>query len=140
MDPREELESVRSLDLRINAKLREIERLESMINRCTPVLKQDVVQSSGADRVDSISKLIELRDQANHMIDDYCDLIASINLKLDQIDDPLLAEILTERYLDGWGWSRIAGGLHYEKRQIYRAHDKALREYEKLSPNVTRCH
>ena len=137
--PKNELTKIRHLTMRINRKLLEVEQLESMINRVTPTLRADCVQGGTSDKVDSIIRLIELRTEANELIDQYVDTTREINRILDSMDDPLLAEILSERYIDGHTWEQIAANVNFQQRQVYRLHGQALQEFKKMSVNVSVC-
>ena len=62
---------------------------------------------------------------------------------LDQVSDHICYCILSERYISGLSWSQIAISQHYEKRQVYRIHGKALKLIRGImaaEKDVTQCH
>ena len=81
-------------------------------------------------------KLIDLRQDANKMIDELIDEKKRVQTIIDQIDDPMLAEILIERYFECRTWPEIAINTLSSERNIYRMHGKALQAYgEKMAVN-----
>ncbi len=47
-----------------------------------------------------------------------------------QVRDNTLRTVLTQHYIDGLTWERIAAELHYTPRHIQRLHKKAIAEVQ----------
>lgn len=52
-----------------------------------------------------------------------------------QLQDPVLQNIMKERYLWGWSWERIQYVIGYSERESYRKHEQALNELTDRFPN-----
>lgn len=141
MTAKEELQLIRNLDHRVERKLQDIEQLETMINRATGCIRGVIVQGGQkADQIDSIDRLIELRQAANAEIDRFVDLKTAVTDKLDRIDDPLLSDILYSRYVKYLAWDEIERQYRYDLRYIHKLHGKALEAYGELSKEDTKRH
>lgn len=135
---KDELNLLRVLDCRIKANLNNLEALQSSVERVTTVLDKIIVQGGEGGRDDLLVRLIDMRTECNESVDQYVDHKRLIMARIDKVDDPLLAEILIERYVDRLCWQDIALNLNYDVRHVHRLHGLALQEYsQNMSHNVT---
>ena len=118
---------VRLWRVRIDHQAREIDRLETLLQRCTPSLDQAPVQGGvTADLADRIDQMAGLRQELMQMMATEAKWSALTRNLLDQLDDPFLAEIMMMRYLDQRTWAQIAQDLHCSERTAYRGHSRAI--------------
>ena len=116
------------LQVRYASLFREINRKRESLTGTTVALKQDVVSGGGSsDRMASVVAWIadaeqQLADEARQISDALRDLLAAIN----SVDDETQKTLLTLRYVEGLNWREIAEKLHYEERQTYVIHGRAL--------------
>ena len=131
MTAKEELERVRTMEKSVERKLQDVEAIQTMIKRVTGCLSGVVVQGGrGSDFTGSLDRLAEAQRAADAEIDAFIDYKTSVTAKIDQIDDPLLSEILYDRYILYKDVKDIADRLVYNENYMYRLHDKAIEAYE----------
>ena len=132
--PKQELRKLWMLELRVTLKCEELDKIESQVNRVSRWAVDERVQGGRSGHEDLLMKLIDLRQDANKMIDELIDEKKRVQAIIDQIDDPMLAEILIERYFECRSWPEIAINTHCSERNVYYLHGKALQAYgEKLA-------
>ena len=135
---KEELNTLRILDCRIKASLQQLETLQSTVERVTATTDKVIVTGGSGSRDDLLVRLIEMRAECNEAIDEFVDYKRLIMARINRIDDPLLAEILIERYVDRYSWYDIALNLNYGLRHVHKLHGLALQEYTaKMAHNGT---
>lgn len=128
------LNRIRLYDARIENGLQELSALEEMVTRITPVLKQDVVSSSGnQDKLgDTVAKIADLREKINRDVDAFVDLKREALAMLKKVAKPEYYDILHKRYFEYQSLEQIAVSMHYTYRWIRRLHDRALNEFLKI--------
>jgi hypothetical protein len=131
---KEYLQKIRLYDSRINNSLEELSDLEDMVLRITPVLKDDVVSSSGSqDKLgDTVAKICDLKAQINRDIDTYVDLKREAVDKLKKVEKTEYYDILHKRYVEFQSLEQIAVSMNYTYRWIRRLHGRALQAFEKV--------
>lgn len=131
---KEYLQKIRLYDSRINNSLEELSDLEEMVTRITPVLKQDVVSSSGnQDKLgDTVAKICDLKAQINRDIDSYIDLKREAIEKLKRITRPEYYDVLYKRYVELKKWEQIALEMNYGYRNVTKLNGRALQAFEKV--------
>ena len=132
-EAKEYLQKIKLYDARIENGLQELSALEDMVKRITPVLKQDVVSSSGSqDKLgDTVAKIADLRDQINRDVDAFVDLKKEAAAKLARVEKAEYYEILHKRYFKYQSLEQIAVSMNYTYRWIRRLHGRALQAFEK---------
>lgn len=130
MTAKEYLRQLSRKDARINALVERQRRCRELAERRTAVYRDT---PGGGRRCSSsveeyVAKIIDLEREIDRRIDEYVGLTREIEAAIDRIDDDRYRDILRFRYVNGWGWERIAREMHYELRWIYRLHGRALRE------------
>lgn len=131
---KEYLQKIRLYDSRINNSLEELSALEEMVTRITPVLKPDVVSSSGnQDKLgDAVAKICDLKVQINRDIDTYIGLKQEAVGKLKKVEKAEYYDILHKRYVEFQSLEQIAVSMNYTYRWIRRLHGRALQAFEKV--------
>ena len=136
--PKQELRKLWMLELRVTLKCEELDKIESQVNRVSRWAVDERVQEGRSGHEDLLMKLIDLRQDANKMIDELIDEKKRVQAIIDQIDDPMLAEILIERYFECRTWEAIAENIHVSRAHVFRMHGRALQAFgEKMRPNET---
>ena len=122
------LNQARLLDQRINAKLERIARLRSLTEKITVTLSP--VAGAGSPNPtaleDQIIRLMEAEEDLNADIDRLVDLKKEIDEVLKMIDDPDCRLVLDRRYLCGDSWNEIADLMNFQRRTLFKIHDRAL--------------
>lgn len=134
MTAKEYLEQARFLDLRINAKLEEVDRLNALATKVTSVYS-DIPGSPNKDTAKmakTIEKIVDLENEINQ------DICALVTLKRDisdiikQVQNQEYQYILEQRYLNFKTWEQIAAKMAFYIRRVYQIHGEALLEIEKI--------
>ncbi len=126
MTAKEYLGQYRSLKTDIDGKneqLKELRELAESVSHST-----ETGGSGGtSDKVGkTVAKIIDLENEISCQIDKLLELKKEIESTIAKVEDPVLRQLLTLRYINGREWLRIAFDFGYEIRQIYRLHNKAL--------------
>lgn len=130
MTAKDELELVRTLDKSVDRKLQDVEAIQTMIKRVTGCLSGVIVQGGQrSDFTGSLDRLREVQQAANAEIDSFIDYKTRVTTKIDSVDDPLLSELLYDRYILYKDMRAIAIHLDYNENYVYRLHDKAVEAY-----------
>ena len=101
--------------------------------------------SPGGQRTDGMPRGGRGQDR-ERMMAQYADLKAAVERKngerlremdgirraMERVADSRLRRLLKMRYLDGWGWRRIARTMHYSEDHMWTLHREALRELERV--------
>lgn len=134
MTAKEYLEQARFLDLRIDAKLEEVERLNALATKATSVYS-DIPGSPNRDTAKmakTIEKIVDLENEINRDIDALVDLKREITGVIKQVQDQEGRYILGRRYLNFAKWECIAVDLSLDIRRIYQIHGKALNNVKEI--------
>lgn len=128
------LEQIERLDRMIQNKLSEIEQLKHIATSITVAPKEVNVQvSSDKDRMgNAVSKLIDLENETDRLVDEYIDKRKRIIEQIDSIKDTNMYHVLSEKYISRKGLSVIAVEMGYSFKQVCRIHGNALAEFERL--------
>lgn len=131
---KEYLQKIRLYDSRINNSLRELSDLEEMVTRITPVLKPDVVSSSGnQDKLgDTVAKICDLKAQINRDIDCYVDLKREAIAQIKKITRTEYYDVLEKLYIQQMTLVEVAAVMHYSYRGICKLHGRALQAFQKV--------
>ena len=76
-----------------------------------------------------VCKITDLERETARKIDELADMVWIIEYEISLMPDDRHRDILTWRYLNGWGWNEIADAMHYDRRQITRMHGEALQDF-----------
>jgi len=118
-DAREYLSQIRCYDMRISAKLAELDSLHRLM-----------LAVGGSDR--TMEKIAALQEEINRDVDDLIDLKRNIVQMLRRLSKPEYQTVLELRWLRGWSWEKIAGNLHYSIGYIYALNSSAHREFSDI--------
>lgn len=123
------------LDLKITAKLEQLEHLRSIAYKVTSVLREDKVSNDSSSKgtlEDSIIKIVMAENEVNSAIDRFVDIkneISSLISLIQNEDERLLLEL---RYLCFNSWEQIAAKMNYSYSYTFRVHKQALESFDLL--------
>ena len=93
---------------------------------------KDIVQSSPTDpMIEYMERLEDLLIRENELRIMYTHAYNTICRQIDEMENPLYAEVLSMRYLDGYTLLQISDRLHHSHRYIENVHGYALQAFAK---------
>lgn len=108
--------------------------LEAQSTNVTQAMEADRVQTS--PQPDRIGRVVAMKvDLAADLVEaetDELDLMNQIYVVLNQLEDPDHQRLLRLRYIECLKWEDVADQMHYESRNIFYIHGRALVEVEKI--------
>ena len=120
MNAKEYLSQARYLDMRINAKLAQLEALQAMMLKAGGVT----------------GRIAAMQEEISRDIDRLADLKQEIAQRIRQLSKPEHQTLMELRYLCGWSWEKIAMNTHYSLQNVYKLHAAAIREICRFCPGV----
>ena len=130
MTAKEYLGQAYRLDQRINSKLEQVMSLRDLTTKATATMSD--MPGGGSRNVyrmqDIIEKIIDLEDEINQDIDALVDLKREMVATIKAVADPECQTLLELRYLCFKTWEQIAVDMQYSTRNIYKLHDRAIKE------------
>ena len=133
-DAKTYLRQVKLLDIHINNKLEELQRLRDLSVRISSSMKSDVVSGSRSpDKIgDAVAKIVDLEVEINREIDLYVDKKREITDIIEKVTDPDQLAVLYRRYIQYETFETIASEMHMTYRNACYIHGKALQTIEQL--------
>ena len=130
MTAKEYLGQAYRLDQRINSKLEQVMSLRDLTTKATATMSD--MPGGGSRNVyrmqDIIGKIIDLEDEINQDIDALVDLKREMVATIKAVADPECQTLLELRYLCFKTWEQIAVDMQYSTRNIYKLHDRAIKD------------
>lgn len=133
-DTKTYLGQIRLLDVRINAKIAEMERIRDIATKVTTAFDSVRVSGGGNDDKlgDAVSRLVDIQSEINADIDAYINRRAYIVSILDKIEDAEELAVLHKRYIEFKRWEQISEEMGYSQRNVTYIHGRALLSIRKL--------
>lgn len=117
----------RNLQREIWVKLQEIEQLKSLAEKITPSYSMAPNGTSGGNRIESaVEKIEKIEKEISEKISILSEEKNKIGNIISSVENPTYRAVLTQRYILGRTWDRIAVDMHYSRMQICRIHGYAL--------------
>lgn len=116
-----------NLRRRIEAKEMHLEELRTQAEHITADLTGMPRGSGTTSPVERVAVLIADLEWEIHL--DWLDLFvyqAEIRQTIESLDDPVMVQVLSHRYISYKSWRQIADVMHYSIRHVTRLHAKAL--------------
>ncbi len=134
MRAKEYLSKARHLDVNINNKIRQLEKLKTLATSCTSVITgmPHNPSASHSRTEDIIVKIIELEAEIKSKIEKLVDTKQDITHTIDMVEDNELKLLLELRYLNYESWEDIAVMLKYSVQHIFRLHALALKKVDEI--------
>lgn len=125
-----ELEKVKILDEKINAKIAERDRLYAIATNVSPKPFDDMPRG-GSGMVNNkmenaVVNLIALAEEINRIIDQYVDHKRKVIEVLERLPEKEYG-VLHRRYIRYMSWDEIALDMNYSRMQIWRIWKKSLK-------------
>lgn len=133
-DAKRYLQQIRTLDIRIDTKLNELEHLKEMVMKVTPTLTGMTISGTGSqDKLgDAVSRIVDLENELNRIINEYVDTKRDVSSVLDKVKDADQLQVLHKRYVQYKKWETIAIELGMTVRNITYIHGSALKTVEEI--------
>ena len=119
MEAKEYLEQARYLDMRITAKLAQLDELHRLM-----------LQAGGSDSI--TAKIMTLQEETDRDVDELVALKKEIMAMIRRVSKPEYQTLLELRYLCFWTWERISMNMHYSQSQLFNLLPCALKEIDKI--------
>lgn len=136
MNARQYLYQVRNLDTRINAKIRELEKLRDNMStiRSAGDINDIRVQSSGSQNKveDLIIKIISCEHEINDMINDLIERKKEVVATIDMIDDTDIFDVIQKRYVQCLAWEKIADQKNMSEQWVFELHKRGLQVVQQI--------
>ena len=134
MTTREYLNQIHKINLMIEAKLDEINRLRDMVCRISvPMNGEKVKSSSDPDKLtNTVAKIIKLEKEIDKNVEQLVSLRKKIISQIDAISDPLYYSFLTYRYVQQLSTKEIFSKMNIGKTAMFKIQKNALLEFDKI--------
>ena len=119
MDAKKYLDQTRFLDMRITAKLAQLEELHRLMLRV-----------GGSDG--TAAKIAAMQEEIDRDVDELVDLKKEITAVIRRVSRPEYQTLLELRYLCFWNWEKISLNMHYSQSQLFNLLPCALKEVDKI--------
>ena len=128
MTAKEYLSQAYRIDQRINAKLEQVARLRSLIERVTTSFGHELVSCTRnvSAMENTIIKIIMAEKDVDAKIDLLLEKRAEIEGVIGLVADPNARLLLEMRYLSYKGWRDIAAEMEYCPSNAFKLHNQAL--------------
>lgn len=134
MTAKEYLSQAKYLDTRINSKIKQVGALNDLATSATSALNgmpRDP-NHGRSTMADCIAKIVDLQSEINADIDELVDLKREILETIRSLRNVECQTILERRYLCFDTWEKIAAGMGYDLRYLFKLHGKALDEVQTI--------
>lgn len=137
MNAVEYLNQVKMCDTKIKNKMLEKEQWFTLATKTTCPTDGERVQSSGSpDKMsDAVTRMIEIDKEIDEMIDSFVSLKQEIIKTIEQVNDPMLYDILHMIYIQCMKPSEVSQSLNYTYQWIKELHARGLEKIQCLLDN-----
>lgn len=137
MNAVEYLNQVKMCDTKIKNKTLEKEQWFTLATKTTCPTEGERVQSSGnPDKMsDAVTRMIEIDKEIDGMIDSFVCLKQEIIKTIEQVNDPMLYDILHMLYIQYMKPSEVSHSLNYTYQWIKELHARGLEKIQRLLDN-----
>ena len=139
-DARWYLNQARIMSAKAKAKQEEIEKIESLLLQGVSFGEKLGSGNNLNKNEHIIFRLIELKDQLNWQLEELIEKQVEIMGMIDRLSSAEEISILHKRYLQSKKFVVIADEMSYSRQQVYRIHDQAVADIQKLLNDVTQCY
>ena len=128
MDAKEYLSRAYLLEIQVQTKMQQIEKLRAFASRVSSGIRKDVVKHDrNQNRMeDTVLKILEEEEELNRKIDELVAVKQEIREVIDQVEDMTQRLILEKRYLLFQDWETIRIDFGYSCFWPYKWHKRAL--------------
>ena len=133
MNSKQWLQRAYNLKRRIAAKEMHLEELRTQAEHITADLTGMPRGSGPSSPVERVA--VQIADLSWELEQDWLDVLAyqeEIRRTIELVEDPVVAQVLSARYISYLTWRKVAETLHYSERAVYKIHRKGLRIVEQF--------
>lgn len=133
MTAKQYLSRAYGLRRRIEAKELHLEELRTQAEHITADLTGMPRGSGTSSPVERIA--VQIADLSWELELDWLDVLTyqeEIRRTIELVEDPVVAQVLSARYISYLTWRKVAETLHYSERAVYKIHRKGLRIVEQF--------
>lgn len=134
MTTRQYLSQIEKYDNLIHNKIIEEEQLNilSMSVKSIPIGEKVQTSSKQDPMGDMVAKIIDLREEISKMATDFLEQKQEIIRTIENVEDPILYDVLFKRYVEYKTLLNIADELGYSEVTIKRLHLKAVKAIKNI--------
>ena len=128
------LKQIKFMDAKINTRLEEVTRLQTLATKTTSVMGGERVQASTSQQkmADCVTRIVALKDEINAEIDRFVNRKQETLKIMDEHCDPDCINLLYSRYFQYKPWEQIAVELNYTYKWVSGGlHQRALSQVQK---------
>lgn len=128
MDTREYLNQIQRFDKIIKNKQEELEHLNSLATGLSSFSYGEKVQKSGSqDKMgDLVVKIVDLQNEIKNTTNEYLERRAEVMHTIDSVKNPVLYDILFQKYVNGKTLDIIADEIGYSYQRTKELHLSAI--------------
>lgn len=126
MTAKEYLSRAWQIDRRIEARIEERERLETLITSPRAAKLTGMPRGGNGDWTNAVIALADLSEVIAHEITDLCRIKREVDEAIEAVEDVRYKRILELRYRCYQSWDNIAKETGYTLRNVHELHGKAL--------------
>lgn len=131
-NPKEYLRQLRRLELCIEQRQEELNRLRELIGSHAIDYGERVQTSPSADSIpNEVIRRAELEADISRKIERFLQLKHKIINEIQSLDNAVYVSILYKRYVEYKSLEEIAVEMNYSYRQVLRLHGMALQEFKR---------
>ncbi|MEG2135785.1 MAG: DUF1492 domain-containing protein [Clostridia bacterium] len=139
MDVKTYLRQIGRKDARIKGMLERQQRYRDMATHSTQVYRDmpGGGRRSASSCEEYVCKIVDLEREMDRAIDEYVDITREVERAIDALPDDRHRDILRFRYVNGWGWDKIAAAMGYSVDWVWHLHGKAVLMVDKTRQTKT---
>lgn len=127
------LNEIHKTDVEINRLIEEKRSYQELAEKATQSFANAPTGSKINDKIAELSaKIVDIENEICEKIDELIDKKYDISKQIKEIKDRELRSVLTLRHVRSMQFPEIAEKMGYSQRTIFRMHNRALEELEKI--------
>ena len=133
-EAKEYLERIKWYDVLIDSKLEELNTLNGIVKRITPVMNTTGGGASGnQDKLgDTIAKIVDLQEEINRDVDMFVDMKREASKLLKKVRNADFYKVLHMRYVQYKSFVQIAVDMGLSERGASKLNGRALQAFDKV--------
>lgn len=128
------LQKIELMDAKINTRLEEVEKLNTLVTKITAVSGGERVQASTSQQkmADCVARIVDLENELNKEIDRFHDHKKKTIAIMEEYCDPDCIKLLYARYFQYKAWETIAKESRHTKKWVSGGlHQRALAQFQR---------
>lgn len=134
MNAKNYLDTFYELNKKIDAKQKELDKLNRLLYVLNRPLTPDKVQTSKTPdpMAETVAKIVDLQSEINKLIDEYADSMREIINVIEQVTDPKEYDLLHKHYVQGLSWTYISKVWDNSNTWVHEVKKSALQSVQKI--------